>query len=270
MKLSHYWIRPKLSEKLLIELQSPLAPQLPAGWLPCAIPWWPAPSPGPPGSRCPRSRSRCSRWASPRSRRSWSKSERKCWWTCWGFHCSGWETMSHSGTWGCCHQASHEAEENVGFSPPSKKRNQYHLLQEGANFTDTEFLGILHTSNSPQGREFTVALETEFACVEYTEILSWGLYSAASHTFCIFSARRTDLDLDFDLYSPHAAAPVSPVPTGALEWGCHPWASNLPGSLLPSHMPQKYPGLSSSSSAFLSSKKQHRRVKTTARGVTEK
>lgn len=119
---------------------------LPAGWLPCAIPWWPAPSPCPPGSQCPRSRSRCSRWASPRSRRSWWKSERKCWWRCWGFHCSGWETTSHSGTWGCCHQASHEAEENVAFFPPSKKRNQNHPFQEGADFTDTEFLGILDYS----------------------------------------------------------------------------------------------------------------------------
>lgn len=114
--------------------------------LPWAIPWWPAPSPCPPGSRCRQSRSRCSRWVSPRSRRSWWKSGRKCWWRCWGFHCSDWETTSHSGTWGCCHQASHEAEENVGFFPPGKKSNQYCLLQQGANFTDTELLGILYSS----------------------------------------------------------------------------------------------------------------------------
>lgn len=44
-----------------------------------------------------------------------------------------------------------------------------------------------------------MALEIEFAFVEYTEILSWRLYSAARHTLCIFSAGRIYLNLDFDL-----------------------------------------------------------------------
>lgn len=234
----------------------PCGSPAPAGWLPCAIPWWPAPSPCPPGSRCRPSRSRCSRWASPRSRRSWLKSGRRCWWRCWGCHCSGWETRSHSGTWGCCHQASHEAEENVGFFPPRKKSNQHRPLQEGAGFTDTEFFRILYYSyQSPSPGKGVYSGTWISLCSIHWDSELKTLLSSQPHSLYLFCQENFFKSWLWSLYSPHAAAPVSPIPTDALEWGCHPWASNLPGSLLPSHRPQKYPGLSSSSSAFLSSKK---------------
>lgn len=50
---------------------------------------------------------------------------------------------------------------------------------------------------------------------------------------------------------PRAAAPASPAPTGAPGWGCLHEVASLLGSLLPAHMPQRYPRLFSSASACL-------------------
>lgn len=208
--------------------------------------------------------------------------------------------MSHSGTWGCCHQAFHEAEGNVGFFPPSMKRNQYHLLQNVAYFTGTEFLRFIPVNIFPgegndtksgiclcwthcdselkiivssQPHLLSSLLENLFKSWLWEQTPIWEPIrlrrSHSGKTKAEFEGTAVFfLSLPISLYSPHAAAPVSPAPTDALEWGCHPWVSNPPGSLLLAHMPQKYRGLSSSSFAFLSRKNNIRHVKNIPRGMS--
>lgn len=62
-------------------------------------PLWPAPSPGPPGSRCLRSRSHCFRWGWWRSRRWCWRSARRWTWRWTKSLSSCWETETRSETW---------------------------------------------------------------------------------------------------------------------------------------------------------------------------
>lgn len=88
-------------------------------------PWWPAPSPGPPDSRCQSSRSHCSRWAWWRFRRWCWRSVRRWRWRWTGFLSSCWGTAARSGTcwWELVprvrrHRASPSAGAGDGSSPP--------------------------------------------------------------------------------------------------------------------------------------------------------